>query len=97
MYFWLPEDQFTRIYLLTDVLTVCDLFGQPQDDIWKPDVTLRNSDENLSDSGIGSSYLHARVDNSGTVTWTPFQVQLSLVIPVFFYISTTCFRCDRPP
>ncbi|XP_060588619.1 acetylcholine receptor subunit gamma-like [Ruditapes philippinarum] len=47
----------------------------PQDDIWKPDISLRNSFSTFT--GLGSSYQNVIVENDGTVYWDPFQVMKS--------------------
>ena len=44
----------------------------PQDDVWKPDLMLRNSYETFP--GLGSSYIFVSVTSTGSVTWRPFQV-----------------------
>ena len=45
---------------------------QPQDDLWRPDISLRNSFTTFT--GLGSSYQNAVVTSDGLVTWEPFQV-----------------------
>ncbi|XP_060571123.1 acetylcholine receptor subunit beta-type acr-3-like, partial [Ruditapes philippinarum] len=44
----------------------------PQDDIWKPDVSLRNTYNSFK--GLGSTYLYVKVQHNGEVTWKPFQI-----------------------
>ncbi|XP_060587873.1 neuronal acetylcholine receptor subunit beta-4-like [Ruditapes philippinarum] len=44
----------------------------PQDDIWKPDVSLRNTYNSFK--GLGSTYLYVKVQHNGDVTWKPFQI-----------------------
>ena len=44
----------------------------PQDDVWKPDVALKNSMESFKQLGVSS--LNVEVDYQGHVTWYPFQV-----------------------
>ncbi|KAH3789199.1 neuronal acetylcholine receptor subunit beta-2-like [Dreissena polymorpha] len=44
----------------------------PQDDIWKPDISLKNSFASFT--GLGSSYLNVYVRNTGEVFWYPYQV-----------------------
>ncbi|XP_045176165.2 neuronal acetylcholine receptor subunit beta-2-like isoform X2 [Mercenaria mercenaria] len=58
---WDP-DQYDNIYKLF----------LPQEDIWKPDLSLRNTYKTFT--GLGSSYLNVEVDNTGLVYWIPFQV-----------------------
>ncbi|XP_052773834.1 neuronal acetylcholine receptor subunit beta-3-like isoform X2 [Mya arenaria] len=44
----------------------------PQDDIWRPDASLRNPFKTFT--GLGSTFLNVKVDNQGNVIWMPFQV-----------------------
>ena len=44
----------------------------PQDDVWKPDVALKNSMEDYKQLGVSS--LNVMVTSEGHVTWYPFQV-----------------------
>ncbi|XP_053388052.1 neuronal acetylcholine receptor subunit alpha-2-like [Mercenaria mercenaria] len=63
----------------------------PQDDIWKPDISLRNSFNSFK--GLGSSYFNAWVQDSGVVQWEPFQVlksTCSVDITYFPYDSQSC-------
>ncbi|KAL3868217.1 hypothetical protein ACJMK2_041048, partial [Sinanodonta woodiana] len=41
----------------------------PQDNVWKPDISLRNGVSELKE--LGSSSLFVQVDNDGTVYWNP--------------------------
>lgn len=45
---------------------------QPQDNIWKPDISLRNTLKTFT--GLGSSYLNVYVLHNGIVEWNPYQV-----------------------
>ncbi|XP_060569044.1 neuronal acetylcholine receptor subunit beta-4-like [Ruditapes philippinarum] len=49
-----------------------DVIFLPQDDIWRPGVSLRNPYKSFT--GLGSAFLNLRVDSSGGVEWYPFQV-----------------------
>ncbi|XP_060554185.1 acetylcholine receptor subunit beta-like 1 [Ruditapes philippinarum] len=63
----------------------------PQDDIWKPDISLRNSFSSFK--GLGSPYFNAWVVDSGYVQWEPFQIfksTCSVDITYFPYDSQTC-------
>ncbi|KAH3706846.1 hypothetical protein DPMN_066236 [Dreissena polymorpha] len=44
----------------------------PQNDVWRPDVALHNSFRNFT--GLGSNNLLLAVDNTGAVTWYPYQI-----------------------
>ena len=44
----------------------------PQDDVWKPDVALKNSVEKYKPLGV--STLNVQVDSDGCVFWYPFEV-----------------------
>ncbi|XP_060554184.1 neuronal acetylcholine receptor subunit alpha-5-like [Ruditapes philippinarum] len=63
----------------------------PQDDIWKPDISLRNSFSSFK--GLGSSYFNAWIISNGDVQWEPFQIfksTCSVDITFFPYDSQTC-------
>lgn len=49
-----------------------DLYHFPQEDVWKPDVALKNSAEKYKSLGLTS--LNVQVDNYGAVFWNPFEV-----------------------
>ena len=49
-----------------------DLYFFPQDDVWKPDVALRNSVEKYKSLGV--STLNVQVQSNGYVMWYPFEV-----------------------
>ena len=49
-----------------------DLYFFPQDDVWKPDVALRNSVEKYKSLGV--STLNVQVQSNGYVIWYPFEV-----------------------
>ncbi|XP_060587673.1 acetylcholine receptor subunit delta-like [Ruditapes philippinarum] len=60
----------------------------PQDDIWKPDVAIRNAFKSFT--GLGSSFLNVRVTSDGLVWWNPFQVLESTCA-----VDITYFPFDR--
>ncbi|XP_045187824.2 acetylcholine receptor subunit delta-like [Mercenaria mercenaria] len=63
----------------------------PQDDIWKPDISLRNTFKSFT--GLGASYLNAYVTSAGTVEWNPYQVlesTCSVDITYFPFDTQTC-------
>jgi hypothetical protein len=43
-----------------------------QDNIWKPDIALKNSNKDYTTLGIPT--LNVEVSNDGTVEWYPFEV-----------------------
>lgn len=45
-----------------------------QNDIWKPDLTLRNSFVNFKQMGLAS--LNVEISNNGDVEWYPFEVYI---------------------
>ncbi|KAL4233267.1 acetylcholine receptor subunit [Mactra antiquata] len=76
-----PEDSFNGIL---------NLFV-PQDDIWKPDIMLRNSFTSMKEQG--SSFLRAIVTRNGNVIWAPSQVfesTCSMSITYFPFDEQTC-------
>ncbi|XP_076095498.1 neuronal acetylcholine receptor subunit alpha-10-like [Mytilus galloprovincialis] len=44
----------------------------PQDDVWKPDLTLKNGFTKLTE--LGSSVIYVDVQSNGNVSWYPFEV-----------------------
>ncbi|KAL4240539.1 hypothetical protein ACF0H5_001331 [Mactra antiquata] len=63
----------------------------PQEDIWKPDISLTNSYKTFT--GLGATYLNLVVDHDGSVTWSPFQVlesTCSITITYFPFDVQTC-------
>lgn len=64
----------------------------PQDDVWKPDLVLRNSYETFP--GLGSSYIFVTVTSTGAVTWRPFQVFESSCIFDVTYFPFDVHTCD---
>ncbi|CAG2212168.1 unnamed protein product [Mytilus edulis] len=44
----------------------------PQDNVWKPDVSLQNGFSELEE--LGSKFIQVYVDSSGYILWRPFQV-----------------------
>ncbi|XP_053408005.1 acetylcholine receptor subunit beta-type lev-1-like [Mercenaria mercenaria] len=78
---WIPSS-----YNNTDKLFV------PQDDIWKPDVSLRNTFKTFT--GLGSSYLNVIVTPEGYVTWYPFQILESTCAVDITYFPFDKQLCD---
>ncbi|XP_045187825.2 acetylcholine receptor subunit delta-like [Mercenaria mercenaria] len=64
----------------------------PQDDIWKPDVSLRNAFKSFT--GLGSSYLNVRVTSDGLVWWNPFQVLQSTCAVDITYFPFDKQKCE---
>ncbi|WAR21560.1 ACHA6-like protein [Mya arenaria] len=64
----------------------------PQDDIWKPDVTLANSFKTFT--GLGSSFLNVRLLFDGTIFWYPFQVLESTCSVDITYFPFDIQSCD---
>ena len=63
----------------------------PQTDIWMPDITLKNGFSKLEK--LGSSFIKARVMNTGQVTWVPFEVfesKCTIDIKYFPYDQQSC-------
>ncbi|KAL4231171.1 Neurotransmitter-gated ion-channel transmembrane region [Mactra antiquata] len=44
----------------------------PQDEIWKPDITLDNGVS--SKTSMGQKFIQATVESTGQVTWSPYEV-----------------------
>ncbi|CAG2239865.1 unnamed protein product [Mytilus edulis] len=44
----------------------------PQDNVWKPDISLQNGFSELEE--LGSKFIQVLVDSSGYLTWRPSQV-----------------------
>ena len=64
----------------------------PQNDIWRPDLTLDNGME--SKSGLGKKFIQATVANDGSVTWSPYEVfETSCTLDVSHFPFDTQ-RCD---
>lgn len=64
----------------------------PQNDIWRPDITLDNGLE--SKTGLGKKFIQAAVTSDGTVTWMPYEVfQTSCSIDIAHFPFDTQ-RCD---
>ncbi|XP_060581266.1 acetylcholine receptor subunit delta-like [Ruditapes philippinarum] len=64
----------------------------PQDDIWKPDVAIRNAFKSFT--GLGSSFLNVRVTSDGLVWWNPFQVLESTCAVDITYFPFDRQTCD---
>ena len=47
----------------------------PQDDVWKPDIALKNSVEKYKPLGV--STLNVQVSSQGSVYWYPFEVSFN--------------------
>lgn len=63
----------------------------PQDDIWKPDIALKNSVEKYKPLGVTT--LNVQVDSNGQVFWYPFEVfesTCSIDISYFPFDIQTC-------
>lgn len=60
----------------------------PQDDIWKPDISLENGINNLEE--LGSSFIQVIIESSGFVYWYPFQIFESKC-----YLDSTYFPFDH--
>ena len=63
----------------------------PQNEIWRPDITLDNGME--SKTGLGKKFIQATIASDGSVTWSPyevFQTTCSLDISHFPFDSQTC-------
>ncbi|KAL3881721.1 hypothetical protein ACJMK2_028121 [Sinanodonta woodiana] len=58
---WTPETYGNLTYIFI-----------PQDNVWKPDISLLNGISEVK--GLGSNSLFVRVDNAGTVYWLPFGI-----------------------
>ena len=54
-----------------------DIF-QPQDDIWKPDLSLSNTFARFI--GMGSSYLNIQIEHDGRVQWKPAMVGIRISV-----------------
>ena len=53
-----------------------DYYHFPQDDVWKPDVALKNSVEKYKSLGVTT--LNVQVFNDGYVYWYPFEVSVRI-------------------
>ena len=60
-----------------------DYYHFPQDDVWKPDVALKNSAEKYKSLGVTT--LNVQVDNHGTVFWHPFEVSVRISFRALSY------------
>lgn len=63
----------------------------PQDDVWKPDIALKNSVEKYKPLGV--STLNVQVSSQGSVYWYPFEVfqsTCSIDITYFPFDVQTC-------
>ena len=64
----------------------------PQNDIWRPDITLDNGLE--SKTGLGKKFIQATVASDGSVTWSPYEVfQTSCSIDIAHFPFDTQ-KCD---
>ncbi|XP_060571171.1 neuronal acetylcholine receptor subunit alpha-6-like [Ruditapes philippinarum] len=73
------------------MLTYCQSGTDPQDEIWKPDISLRNTFKSFT--GLGASYLNVYVTSNGVVEWRPYQVlesTCSVDITFFPFDTQTC-------
>ena len=58
-----------------------DYYFFPQDDVWKPDIALKNSVEKYKPLGV--SALNVKVHSTGNVEWYPFEVDVSQSVLLF--------------
>lgn len=74
---WNPDhyENITKMYL-------------PQNDIWKPDLVLKNGLKSFRE--MGGSFFYLYVDHTGLVVWWPFQV-----FETKCHIDITYFPFDR--
>ena len=56
----------------------------PQDEVWKPDIALRNSMVEYKQLGV--STLNVNVNNEGIVHWYPFQVRTTYMYPRAYHV-----------
>ncbi|XP_053408006.1 neuronal acetylcholine receptor subunit beta-4-like [Mercenaria mercenaria] len=75
----------------SDYNNVTNLFI-PQDDVWKPDLSLSNTFSRFK--GMGSTYLNVVVDNDGFVQWFPFQIFESTCAVNIKYFPFDTQMCD---
>ncbi|KAJ8308720.1 hypothetical protein KUTeg_013594 [Tegillarca granosa] len=64
----------------------------PQSMIWKPDLALKNGFTKLTE--LGSSFVLARVENTGSVIWSPyevFEVKCDVDIQFFPFDQQRCY------
>ncbi|WAQ95164.1 ACH2-like protein [Mya arenaria] len=64
----------------------------PQDDIWKPDITLMNGFEKIT--AMGDSFMYVDVNYNGTCLWKPYQIvetTCQVDMTNFPYDSQTCY------
>ncbi|KAK3608581.1 hypothetical protein CHS0354_042570 [Potamilus streckersoni] len=64
----------------------------PQDNVWKPDVALKNSFAEYK--GLGSSFLYVFVDNRGSVLWQPYVILQSTCNVDITYIPFDTQNCS---
>ncbi|KAL4235547.1 Neuronal acetylcholine receptor subunit alpha-7 [Mactra antiquata] len=81
-YFWWDPVEFNN----TPFLFI------PQDEIWKPDITLKNSFKSFS--GLGAKYLNVVVSSDGTVAWHPYQVLESTCAVAITYFPFDIQECE---
>ncbi|XP_048745960.2 neuronal acetylcholine receptor subunit beta-3-like [Ostrea edulis] len=77
---WTPAD-----YNGTDIIFI------PQNDIWKPDLVLKNGFKKFEE--LGGSFYYLSVFHDGTVAWLPFNVfesRCSMDITYFPFDKQTC-------
>ena len=64
----------------------------PQDDIWKPDITVKNSVKDYKE--LGDKALRVAVAYDGSVTWSPFQVTANIMLFSRTYYKLSFFYIE---
>ena len=72
-YLWVTWTDDYLVWNITDYGNISKAFF-PQNDVWKPDLTLRNSIDEYKE--LGDKSLYVAVNPSGFIDWQPFQVNL---------------------
>lgn len=68
-----------------------DRIQLPQNEVWKPDITLRNGKSDMKE--LGGSYLLVTIDNTGEVLWEPyhnFETKCSVDVSYFPFDEQVC-------
>lgn len=79
---------FSWVSLVGSIMIDDSFELQPQDDIWKPDISLRNTYKTFT--GLGSSFLNARIAYNGDVEWKPLQVGFLFFFCLICLIVSFC-------
>ncbi|KAK3608583.1 hypothetical protein CHS0354_042572 [Potamilus streckersoni] len=69
-----------------------DFLFVPQDNIWKPDIALKNSVSEFK--GLGSTFLYVQIDPSGRVKWYPYMILQSTCSVDITYIPFDTQSCS---